>query len=77
MSTPKVFDESVNDLFRITFKIDNAEFEENGRDETIANVLERVAEQIRRGVSGGIVRDVNGNRIGDYGVKLADGHTMP
>lgn len=72
-----MYDESVNDMFRITFKIDNAEFAENGRDETIANVLERVAAQIRESAWTGVVRDVNGNTIGDYGVKLADGHTMP
>jgi hypothetical protein len=72
-----MFDASVNDLFRITFKVDTAEFEENGRDATIADMLEQVAAKVRAGESGGIVRDVNGNTIGDYGIKLAHGHTMP
>jgi hypothetical protein len=71
------FDANVNDLFRVTFKVDTAEFEENGRDATIADMLEQVAAQVRESNYTGIVRDVNGNTIGDYGVKLADGHTMP
>lgn len=77
MSSPKVFDANVNDLFTVTFKIDNAEFVENDRNETIALVLERVAGYVREGVPSGIVRDTNGGTIGNFAVKLANGHTMP
>lgn len=71
-----MYDAKVHDLFRITFQINTAEFEES-RDYAIADALERVAAQVREGVTAGNIRDVNGNTIGDFGVKLADGHTMP
>lgn len=73
----QMYDETVNDMFRVTFKIDTAAFEESSRDITIAYVLEQVAAQVRESNFTGIVRDVNGNTIGDYGVKLTHGHTMP
>jgi hypothetical protein len=72
----EAYNTDVNDMFRVTFKVDNAEFE-GDRDAAIADALERVAAQVRESNYTGVVFDGNGGRIGDYGVKLADGHTMP
>jgi len=54
----------------------NAAFED-GRDEEIARILTTVADQLRDGVSAGSLRDIKGNTVGDFGIKLDDDEVMP
>lgn len=50
----------------ITFDTDSAAFDgDNYRDEVLA-VLRRITDKITTGESDGVVRDVNGNHIGNW-----------
>lgn len=60
--------------FRVLFSTDNAAFED-GRDFEIARILRKVADEIEASEWTGVARDVNGNRVGDYGLRI-DG-SMP
>ena len=63
--------------FRIMFEIDAPQFDYH-RDMEIGIIIRRVAEMMEHtGQSCGNITDDNGNRIGDFGIKLADDKTMP
>lgn len=54
---------------RFELIIDNmngAEFEELGREEVTARVLRVVADRIKDGDENGVLRDINGGRIGHF-----------
>lgn len=51
---------------QIEMDLDNAAFEENGRDEEIARILKRLAGRIKlHGVGNYGLFDLNGNPVGD------------
>lgn len=52
-------------MFTLTFRTDNAAFDENAAYET-AETLAGVARQLREGATSGVVRDYNGNKIGAW-----------
>jgi hypothetical protein len=52
--------------FMLIFDIENAAFQDgSGREET-ARILEKVAEQVKAGINGDKIRDVNGNTVGNW-----------
>ena len=52
-------------MFKLSFKTDNAAFEQGASE--IARILRRIAEDIeQRERFEGSVRDINGNRIGQF-----------
>ena len=51
----------------ILFSMDNAAFDECPLDEA-ARILRDVAKRLEVGENAGSIRDLNGNRIGHYGV---------
>jgi hypothetical protein len=58
--------------FTVSFVCDNAAFEDNGSDE-IARILQRIARDVRNmgtyedyGICGDHIRDINGNKIGQW-----------
>lgn len=56
-------------MFRIEFKTDNAAFDDGNRAQEIARILrDEIAFQVRHGALGGIVRDINGNRVGQWSI---------
>lgn len=55
--------------FQLNMKIDNDAFVDN-RDGEIASILREIATKMDDNVSAGIIRDVNGARIGTYGIKI-------
>lgn len=55
----------------IKFSTSNAAFCEGGEVE-VASVLRDIAHDIENGSSFGVIRDSNGNRIGEYHVTLYD-----
>lgn len=61
--------------FTLTFNIDNDAFQigdggQGGHDgQEIARILRESAERIERGEDHGAVRDINGNRVGSFGVE--------
>lgn len=64
----------MSNQFRVLLSTDNAAFED-GRDFETARILRDVAGRLENGESGGTVRDINGNRVGDYGFQIEG--TMP
>jgi hypothetical protein len=51
--------------FKLEIRADNAVYEESLYDELIAN-LEMVIRMVDSQCRQGIIRDTNGNRVGDY-----------
>ena len=49
----------------ITFHTRNAAFEAQ-RPEEICRILEIIKEKVMRGAEGGVIHDVNGNRVGEW-----------
>jgi len=54
--------------FKIEFGMDNAAFEEQA--EEVSRILTETAHKVRHGEDFGNIRDINGNRIGEW--SLAD-----
>lgn len=50
--------------FKLYFNTDNSAFDDRGPE--ITRILERVNTQVREGRQGAVVRDINGNLIGDW-----------
>ena len=50
---------------KIEFTTSNAAFDEYG-DYEVARILEDIAEKVKAGRSGGVIMDINGNRIGEW-----------
>lgn len=53
------------DMFQVYFATSNAAFEED-RNGSIARILREIANRITDGDHEGIVRDLNGNPIGEF-----------
>jgi len=56
--------------FELEFKMDNAAFEgcQEEKAEAAANILSKISDLLLDGRTGGLIHDVNGNRIGDWGM---------
>lgn len=52
-------------MFKITIKTENAAFEGDVSSE-VARILETVARKIRNGETSGKLRDINGNKVGEF-----------
>ena len=54
--------------FKLTIKTDNAAFseDEGGPNLEVARLLREAADKIENGGDGGVLMDVNGNRVGSY-----------
>lgn len=56
-------------MFRMKFRTDNAAFDDDSSVE-VARILRAISRQIEQGgEQGGVVRDVNGNTIGEYSLE--------
>ena len=51
---------------KIQFGTDNAAFEEYGCWEEIDRILKDISDKVRLGYEYGPVRDINGNKIGEW-----------
>jgi hypothetical protein len=49
--------------FDLTFEMDNDAFSDEGE---VRRILERVSAAYEEGLSGGIIRDANGNNVGSW-----------
>ena len=56
--------------FTLNFNMDNAVFDDWNRPE-VKRILNRTAERVNDGETEGIVRDINGNTIGQFNIKGA------
>ena len=54
--------------FNLTINTDSAAFDEDERGHEIARILRRIADEIEEdsAVIRGMVRDINGNKCGEY-----------
>lgn len=55
----------MDDDFRVNILISGAELRED-RDTAIARMLREVADRVEHGYESGIVKDINGNTVGDW-----------
>lgn len=58
-------------MFEIKFEINNAAFDAGSgyeRDEMV-RILEKITEEIKEGYNYHCIRDINGNKIGNWEVK--------
>jgi len=55
----------------IEFNLDNAAFDDYPFAET-SRILHSIADKVKTGSDGGIVRDINGNSIGDYYIETEE-----
>jgi len=53
--------------FQVTFRTDNAAFDEGSFADEVARILRALAANVERGQYGGTVFDINGNKVGHYG----------
>jgi len=53
--------------FKLNIKTDNAAFDGDNRDAEVVRILREIAANIEQGREAGVVRDINGNRVGTYG----------
>lgn len=53
-------------MFELMFTTDNAAFEGDGGNAEVARILRAIAERVEADAGSGSVRDVNGNRIGEW-----------
>lgn len=56
-------------MFTIKIKTDNAAFEPSAHEE-IARILFEVRNRIKSGEGAGTIRDINGNKVGCFTLKL-------
>lgn len=56
--------------FKLEIATDNAAFEGEDRNYEIARILRGIADGLEQGKESGIARDINGNRVGEYGNTL-------
>jgi hypothetical protein len=59
----------------ITFRTNNAAFQEGNGTAEVARILRQLAQEVEdsAGSIDGRIRDINGNRIGEYDVEVPDG----
>ena len=53
-------------MFELKFETANAAFEEGALEFEVSRILQVVEHQVAQGFTGGYVRDVNGNRVGEW-----------
>jgi hypothetical protein len=53
-------------MFKLSFKTDNAAFQENGEHYECARILRALADKLENGIHEGIASDLNGNKVGGY-----------
>lgn len=51
-------------MFTLSIKTDNAAFEDPNAE--VARILRDAAERVEQGFSRGLLRDINGNTVGDF-----------
>ena len=56
--------------FVISINCDNAAYQEDQLEESLAQNLFHISEEIMRGYKEGVVRDYNGNTVGKYFFKI-------
>lgn len=56
-------------MFQVKFKTDNAAFEGPFLQEETTRILQALIKLIERGHTGGAVRDVNGNTVGQWSLR--------
>lgn len=54
----------------IEFDTDNAAFEDNGILTESSRILAELARKIENGATFGTIRDVNGNRVGEFSIDM-------
>jgi hypothetical protein len=52
--------------FTLTFTTASSAVQDSGVDISVAEILNNVADRVANGNSNGVVRDANGNTIGDW-----------
>jgi hypothetical protein len=52
----------------IKFDTANAAFDWGNGPQECARILRKIADQVENGIDGGAIHDLNGNRIGEWGV---------
>jgi len=52
--------------FTLTFTTTGAAFEDDARDTSVSEILTSVAARVANGTTEGMVRDANGNTIGEW-----------
>lgn len=58
-------------MFRLSFKTENAAFEDDCRAEC-ARILREAADALERDSEQGVNRDANGNRVGEWSLEVED-----
>ena len=56
-------------MFELKFKTNNAAFEDYAEQE-VSRILKEIANKIENGLTGGKVRDINGNTIGEWDLDI-------
>ena len=58
--------------FTMDFQCDNAAFNWEGRfDKTeVATIIQSVANRVRAGITGGVLHDSNGNKVGSWSLDI-------
>ena len=54
------------ETFNLKFSVENSAFEGNDRPLEIARILRKLAEGFEEGQPDNLVRDINGNRVGQW-----------
>lgn len=62
---------SSNGLTLTIDSMDNAAFADNPREE-VARILRAVADQVAKDYDEGVIRDINGNKVGAWGMTLPE-----
>lgn len=53
-------------MFKLQFDTDNAAFDGDSQWTEMPRILREVATNVEHGILSGVIRDINGNRIGAY-----------
>jgi len=59
----------VEKMFELKFKTNNATFEDYVEQE-VSRILKEIANKIENGSTGGKVKDINGNTIGEWDLDI-------
>lgn len=53
-------------MFELSFKAGNAAFEDGNKEYEVSRILKEIAEKVVNGSTGGKIKDINGNTIGEW-----------
>ena len=56
-------------MFSLKLKTDNAAFSDGNKSYEISRILREIADKIEDGNTEGSIRDINGNRIGEFKIR--------